>query len=122
MKHSCVPQSQSQPRQHADDDRKEPRIADSQVRLRLLDVRWPEIARDLERALDFDQSKIFDLVYAMNGPDNSYTSVPALNMYITSFRGNQFAVGAAIGTILLILVALIVVPYLASQFRTQEST
>jgi glucose/mannose transport system permease protein len=65
--------------------------------------------------------KIFDLVYAMNGPDNSYTSVPALNMYITSFRGNQFAVGAAIGTILLILVALIVVPYLASQFRTQES-
>ncbi|WP_293914402.1 sugar ABC transporter permease [Deinococcus sp.] len=66
--------------------------------------------------------KIFDLVYAMNGPDNSYTSVPALNMYITSFRGNQFAVGAAIGTILLILVALIVVPYLASQFRTQERT
>ena len=61
--------------------------------------------------------KIFDLVYAMAGPDNSYTSVPALNMYVTSFRGNQFAVGAAIGTILLILVALIVVPYLAGQFR-----
>ncbi|WP_420596202.1 carbohydrate ABC transporter permease [Deinococcus sp.] len=64
--------------------------------------------------------KIFDLVYAMNGPDNSYTSVPALNMYITSFRGNQFALGAAIGTILLILVALIVVPYLAQQFKSQE--
>ncbi len=64
--------------------------------------------------------KIFDLVYAMNGPDNTYTSVPALNMYITSFRGNQFAMGAAIGTILLILVALIVVPYLAGQFKGEE--
>ena len=64
--------------------------------------------------------KIFDLVYAMNGPDNTYTSVPALNMYITSFRGNQFAMGAAIGTILLILVALIVVPYLAGQFKSEE--
>ena len=63
--------------------------------------------------------KIFDLVYAMNGPDNTYTSVPALNMYITSFRGNQFAMGAAIGTILLILVAMIVVPYLAGQFKSE---
>ncbi|ANE44805.1 carbohydrate ABC transporter permease [Deinococcus puniceus] len=65
--------------------------------------------------------KIFDLVYAMAGPDNTFTSVPALNMYLTSFRQNQFALGAAIGTILLILVAFIIVPYLSSQFRTEES-
>lgn len=64
--------------------------------------------------------KIFDLVYAMTGPDNSYTSVPALNMYLTSFRQNQFALGAAIGTILLILVAFVIVPYLVSAFRTEE--
>lgn len=64
--------------------------------------------------------KIFDLVYAMAGPDNTFTSVPALNMYLTSFRQNQFALGAAIGTILLILVAFVIVPYLASQFRTEE--
>ncbi|GGR97633.1 carbohydrate ABC transporter permease [Deinococcus sedimenti] len=64
--------------------------------------------------------KIFDLVYAMAGPDNIATSVPALNMYLTSFRQNQFALGAAIGTILLILVAFVIVPYLASQFRTEE--
>ncbi len=64
--------------------------------------------------------KIFDLVYAMSGPDNTFTSVPALNMYLTSFRQNQFAMGAAIGTILLILVAFVIVPYLSSQFRTQE--
>ncbi|GAA5531812.1 sugar ABC transporter permease [Deinococcus aluminii] len=64
--------------------------------------------------------KIFDLVYAMAGPDNTYTSVPALNMYLTSFRQNQFALGAAIGTILLILVAFVIVPYLASAFRSEE--
>jgi glucose/mannose transport system permease protein len=61
--------------------------------------------------------KIFDLVFAMAGPDNAYTDVPALLMYVTTFRGNQFAKGAAIGTILLVLVALIVVPYLRSQLR-----
>ncbi|PNY81205.1 carbohydrate ABC transporter permease [Deinococcus koreensis] len=64
--------------------------------------------------------KIFDLVYAMAGPDNLSTSVPALNMYLTSFRQNQFSLGAAIGTVLLILVAFIIVPYLVSQFRQQE--
>ncbi|WP_233554504.1 carbohydrate ABC transporter permease [Deinococcus cavernae] len=64
--------------------------------------------------------KIFDLVYAMAGPDNTFASVPALNMYLTSFRQNQFALGAAIGTLLLILVAFVVVPYLGSQFRSEE--
>jgi type VI secretion system ImpC/EvpB family protein len=37
---------------------------DPSVVLRILDVRWTEIARDLERALDFDQSTMFDLVYS----------------------------------------------------------
>ena len=66
--------------------------------------------------------KIFDLVYAMAGPDNTFTSVPALNMYLTSFRQNSFALGAAIGTLLLILVAFVIVPYLASTFRTDEAS
>ena len=34
--------------------------------------------------------------------------------------GAALAVGAAIGTVLLLLVAVIIIPYLASQFRTQE--
>ncbi len=66
--------------------------------------------------------KIFDLVFAMAGPDNASTDVPALLMYITTFRGNQFAKGAAIGTILLLLVALIVVPYLRTQLRRGDDT
>ncbi len=37
--------------------------SDGQTRLRLLDCRWAELARDLERAADFDQSALFDLVY-----------------------------------------------------------
>jgi glucose/mannose transport system permease protein len=61
--------------------------------------------------------KIFDLVFAMAGPDNAYTDVPALLMYITTFRGNQFAKGASIGVLLLLLVALIILPYLWSQLR-----
>ncbi len=64
--------------------------------------------------------KIFDLVFAMAGPDNARTDVPALLMFVTTFRGNQFAKGAAIGVILLLLVALIIVPYLHSQLREVE--
>jgi glucose/mannose transport system permease protein len=61
--------------------------------------------------------KIFDLVFAMAGPDNTSTDVPALLMYITTFRGNQFAKGSAIGVILLLMVAVIILPYLTSQLR-----
>jgi glucose/mannose transport system permease protein len=63
--------------------------------------------------------KIFDLVFAMAGPDNSNTDVPALLMFITTFRGNQFAKGAAIGVILLLLVAVIILPYLRSQLKKE---
>ncbi len=37
---------------------------DPQVKVRLLDIRWSEIARDIERAMSFDQSVLFDLVYS----------------------------------------------------------
>lgn len=65
--------------------------------------------------------KIFDLVFAMAGADNAPTDVPALLMYLTAFRANQFAKGAAIGVILLVLVAIVVIPYLAQQFRQEEA-
>jgi len=63
--------------------------------------------------------KIFDLIFAMAGVDNVSTDVPALLMFITAFRGNQFAKGAAIGILLLLLVAAVILPYLASQLRRQ---
>ena len=36
---------------------------DGQLKLRILDARWGEIARDMERALTFDQSALFQKVY-----------------------------------------------------------
>ncbi|SDE99695.1 glucose/mannose transport system permease protein [Thermus arciformis] len=63
--------------------------------------------------------KIFDLIFAMAGLDYAPTDVPAIYMYLLAFRGNQFAKGAAIGLLLLLLVAVVVVPYLASQLRKE---
>ena len=61
--------------------------------------------------------KIFDLVFAMTGPDNAPTDVPALLMYLRSFRGNQFAQGAAIAIVLLVMVAAVIIPYLYTSLR-----
>jgi len=57
--------------------------------------------------------KIFDLIFVMTqgGPARS-TDVPAIYMFEVSFRGDFFARGAAIGIVMLILVALLIVPYL----------
>jgi glucose/mannose transport system permease protein len=53
----------------------------------------------------------------MAGPDHAPTSVPAITMFLKTFRGNQLAVGAAIGTILLVIVSLLIVPYVVTQYR-----
>jgi glucose/mannose transport system permease protein len=61
--------------------------------------------------------KIFDLVFAMAGADNATTDVPALLMYLTAFRANQFSKGAAIAMVLLVMVAAVIVPYLWTSLR-----
>ena len=61
--------------------------------------------------------KIFDLVFAMAGPDNAQTVVPGLLVYTEGFRENAFAKASAIAVIMLFAVALIIIPYLWSQFR-----
>jgi glucose/mannose transport system permease protein len=64
--------------------------------------------------------KIFDLVSAMTGPGIGFaTDVPAYFMWDTTFRGNNFAQGAAIATILLLMVAVLIVPYLVYSTRTE---
>jgi glucose/mannose transport system permease protein len=64
--------------------------------------------------------KIFDLVSAMTGPGPAFaTDVPAYYMFDTVFRGNHFARGAAIAIILLVSVALLVVPYLINNIRSE---
>jgi glucose/mannose transport system permease protein len=64
--------------------------------------------------------KIYDLVVAMTGPGIGFsTDVPAYFMWETTFEGNRFARGAAIATILLVMVAILIVPYLVSSTRKE---
>jgi glucose/mannose transport system permease protein len=60
--------------------------------------------------------KIFDLIVAMSGKDIRL-DVPAIYMWTATFDANNFAVGATIGILLLIGVALLMVPYLVYSLR-----
>lgn len=64
--------------------------------------------------------KIFDLVFAMSGPDNARTVVPGILVYTKGFRQNSFATASAVAVIMLVLVAVIIVPYLWTQLRRSE--
>lgn len=66
--------------------------------------------------------KMFDLIFAMTGPDNAETGHPALTMYLTTFRANDFARGAAIAIILFFIAALFIIPYMISNYRQRRST
>ncbi len=65
--------------------------------------------------------KIFDLVYAMtgSGPDN-VTDVPAVYMFELTFRANRYALGSSISIVMLIMVAVVVIPYLFYSMRQQK--
>jgi glucose/mannose transport system permease protein len=65
--------------------------------------------------------KIFDLIFAMTGPDNVETGHPSLLMYLTTFRANQFAKGAAIAVVLFILAAIFIVPYIVSSYHGRKA-
>lgn len=64
--------------------------------------------------------KMFDLIFSMTGPDNAETGHPALNMYLTTFRANDFAKGAAIAIILFLIAATFIIPYLISSYRQRR--
>lgn len=64
--------------------------------------------------------KIFDLVFAMAGPDKGTTMVPGLLLYTDGFRGSQFAKGSAIAVVMLVLVSLVIIPYLWTNLRTER--
>jgi glucose/mannose transport system permease protein len=67
--------------------------------------------------------KIFDLVVSMTGSGPGFSSdVPAFYMFDTTFRGNNFAQGAGIAVILLVMVAVLIVPYLIYSMRTEAET
>jgi len=64
--------------------------------------------------------KIFDLIYTMTGKGPAFaTDVPGIFMFETTFQGNHYAQGAAISIIMLLMVALIIIPYLIYSFRQE---
>lgn len=64
--------------------------------------------------------KIFDLVYTMTGKGPGFvTDVPGIFMFETTFQGNHYAQGAAISIIMLLMVALVIIPYLAFSLRQE---
>jgi len=64
--------------------------------------------------------KIYDLVVAMTGPGPGFaTDVPAYFMWETTFEGNRFARGASIAIVLLVMIAVLIVPYLVHSMRTE---
>jgi glucose/mannose transport system permease protein len=62
--------------------------------------------------------KIFDLIVALGNKDIRL-DVPGIYMWTTTFDGTNYAQGAAIGVLMLVSVAILVVPYLIQNLRTE---
>lgn len=62
--------------------------------------------------------KIFDLIVALGNKDIRL-DVPGIYMWVTTFDGTNYAQGAAIGILMLISVAILVVPYLVQNMRSE---
>ena len=62
--------------------------------------------------------KVFDLIVSIAGKQLPL-DVPAIYMWQTTFDGYFFGRGAAIGILLLISVAVLIIPYLTYTLRTE---
>ncbi|PIE21777.1 MAG: sugar ABC transporter permease [Arachnia propionica] len=64
--------------------------------------------------------KTFDLIYAISGQNNYVADVPATLMWTQLFAEGNAPFAAANATILLLIVAVVVVPYLVYTNRTEQ--
>lgn len=64
--------------------------------------------------------KIFDLIVAMGGSGDLRLDMPSIYMWTTTFDAFNYARGAAIGILLLLGVAVLVVPYLFFTLRSES--
>jgi len=62
--------------------------------------------------------KIFDLIVAL-GHQDMRLDVPGIYMWRTTFDGTNYGQGAAIGILMLVSVAILVIPYLVYSMRTE---
>jgi glucose/mannose transport system permease protein len=63
--------------------------------------------------------KIFDLVYAIGGKQ-LITQTPAIYMWIQIFDAQDYAKGAAIATLLLLGISILIIPYLIYTVRSER--
>ncbi|MFX4272576.1 carbohydrate ABC transporter permease [Propionibacteriaceae bacterium Y1685] len=64
--------------------------------------------------------KMFDLIYAIAGPNSYQAEVPATLMWIQLFPQGDSVAAATNAVIILIIVAIVVVPYLVHTHRTEQ--
>ena len=64
--------------------------------------------------------KVFDLIYSIAGKQVAL-DVPAIYMWQVTFDGLFYGRGAAIGILLLLSVAVLVIPYIRYSLKTEES-
>jgi glucose/mannose transport system permease protein len=65
--------------------------------------------------------KVFDLIVAIGGKQ-LITQVPAVYMWILIYDARDYAMGAAIATLLLIGISILIVPYLIYTVRSERRT
>jgi glucose/mannose transport system permease protein len=65
--------------------------------------------------------KVFDLIVAIGGKQ-LITQVPAVYMWILIFDARDYAKGAAIATLLLIGISVLIIPYLVYTVRSERRT
>jgi glucose/mannose transport system permease protein len=63
--------------------------------------------------------KTFDLMFAMD-VESRKIETPALYMWFTTFDGGNFSRGAAIATLLVLGISLVIVPYIAYSIRAER--
>ncbi len=65
--------------------------------------------------------KVFDLIVAIGGKQ-LVTQVPAVYMWIQIYDARDYAKGAAIATLLLIAISILIIPYLIYTVRAERNT
>jgi glucose/mannose transport system permease protein len=65
--------------------------------------------------------KVFDLMVAIGGKQ-WFTQTPAVYMWIQIYDASDYAKGAAIATLLLLLISVLVIPYLIYTVRAEKRT
>jgi glucose/mannose transport system permease protein len=82
----------------------------------IIPLLWP-ITVTIVVILGHVSLKIFDLVYAMSGSGPNFaTDVPGIFVYEQMFRATRYNLGAAASVFMFVLVALVIVPYLARTY------